>query len=289
VIGLIYTLTLNPSIDYYMSINNIALGEVNRSVGEHLAFGGKGINASRILNSLGHKSRAVAVVGDGCMSEVFLNGVKSEGLDVTAVRAEGDVRINVKLNGTGCATTELNGVGVKANRATLDGITLALTMATEGDIVVMSGSVCQGLHVSIYQTLTEKLNSRGVFTVVDADGEALANAIKAKPYLIKPNKAEFERLTGEVSDKTEDIIKASRRLNDLGVKNVLVSLGEMGAVIVGDTEHYIPAERVKVVNTVGAGDSLLAGYVCGMNSGLEPYSCLLLGLDSASMRVSSEL
>jgi 1-phosphofructokinase len=202
------------------------------------------------------------------------------------VRASKDIRINVKLNSLNNATTELNGTGVKANEATLNGISSAIAKATEGDIVVMSGSVCQGLPVSIYKVLTEELNSRGVFTVVDADGEALANAVKAKPYLIKPNKAEFERLTGETSDDIDDIIKAARRLVDVGVKNVLVSLGEKGALVVGDTEHYIPSERVEVVNTVGAGDSLLAGYVCGMDMGLEPYSCLMLGLTVASRYVS---
>jgi 1-phosphofructokinase len=288
VIGLIYTLTLNPSIDYYMSIDNIAVGEVNRSSGESLAFGGKGINVSRMLKNLGGQSRAVAVVGSGCMSEVLVNELKAEGLNIVPVYANGDTRINVKLKSSVSDITELNGIGVNATEATVREVFSTLSEAEKGDIAVLSGSICQGVPKNIYQDLVGELNSRGVLTVVDADGDALANAVKAKPYLIKPNRSELERLTGKKFETVDDVISTAQGIVQAGVKNVLVSMGADGAVLVNYEIYFMPVHRVDGGNTVGAGDSLLAGFVYGMEKGMSPYSCLSFAVACARSRVGGE-
>lgn len=281
---MIFTLTLNPSIDYYMDIDSVSEGNVNRSRAEKFVFGGKGINVSRMLSNLGVKSTAAAVAG-GFTGRALVDGVRAEGIDIIHIPAKGNTRINVKLSKT---NTELNGAGVCADNNTAGLIKEAFSGAAKGDIVVMSGSLCRGIVADFYADFISELNKRGVLCVVDADGEALERAVHAEPFLIKPNHIELGRLLGEDISDEQDAAIAVRLLINAGVKNVLVSMGGKGAVFANaDHEIYMPAPAVKAVNTVGAGDCMLAGFIYAFINDMPYRDCLKFAVSCGSAAVKT--
>ncbi len=281
---MIYTVTLNPSIDYYMDFDTIKIGSLNRSREESYVFGGKGINVSRMLKALGQESCAITAVG-GFTGQALIDGIRKEGINVKPVYVKGNTRINVKLGKT---KTELNGAGAECNENTVRRIKAMLDGADEGDIVVLSGSACRGFDTDIYADIVYELNRRDVLTVVDADGELLAEATERCPFLIKPNHIELGRL---FDTEIEDIHRAAlyaHRLADKGVKNVLVSMGDNGAVLVNSTgEYYCPSPRVEAVNTVGAGDCMLGGFLYGYSKGMNLRVCTRFAVACGSARVKT--
>lgn len=258
---MIYTFTLNPSFDYIMEIDNLKLGEINRSKSEILRVGGKGINVSRELNNLGTESTAcifvAGTVGDSIISELNREKIKN-----IFVNVKGCSRINVKL---ACKNeTAINGKGCNADLKDVDTL-CGLVDTKEDDFIVLSGSVCSGLDKNIYAYIMEKLKGR---FVVDAEKELLTNTLKYKPFLIKPNHIELGEIFECEIDSFDSAVYYGKKLCEMGAENVIVSMGKTGSVFVNSNSEYVrKANRVEVKNTVGAGDTMVAGFIHSIVNG----------------------
>lgn len=283
---MIYTVTFNPAIDYVMRLDSLIEGVTNRSVGEILCFGGKGINVSAVLAELGTESTALGFVA-GFTGEALEQAVRENGGKTDFVRLEsGCTRINVKLKGQ--QETEINAQGPAIPPEKLEELYRKLDRLTEGDTLVLAGSVPGSLPQDVYERILARLQGRGVRFVVDAAKELLLNALKYKPFLIKPNRQELEELLHRTLPTDEAVADAARALKEQGAVNVLVSLGKEGALLVDEfgALHRQPALGGKPVNTVGAGDSMVAGFIAGAERG---YSyALLLGSAAGGATACSE-
>lgn len=282
---MIYTVTLNPAIDYVMRANSINLGETNRSSGEELHLGGKGINVSLVLRELDEESTALGFVG-GFTGEYLENGLKSLGIKTDFVHISGGItRINVKLKST--RETEINAKGPSVTEDELSSLMEKLDGARSGDTVVLAGSVPSSLPSDIYENILESLDGRGVRFVVDAEGELLLRSLKYRPFLIKPNLFELSQISARELKDDADIEKAARELQKMGAVNVLVSLGEGGAILIDENGkmHRASAPKIPPVDTVGSGDSMVAGFLSGVKNGYE-YA-LKLGVAAGTATAAS--
>lgn len=278
---MIYTLTLNPAIDYVLQVENLTVGKIHKTDTAEICFGGKGINVSKVLGELQVPSVALGFVA-GFVGEAIENGVKSEWVTPKFTKLEcGMSRINVKLRSG--FETDVNCVGPEVKMADIERLYESLNALENGDILVLSGSVPKGVPTDIYGSIMARLSSKGVKLVLDAEGEHLLNALKHKPFLIKPNLEELCGLFGEVSEEN-DIVECAKKLQKMGAENVLVSLGADGALLL-DSEvqvHRVNAVSGKAVNTVGAGDSMVAGFIAGYLESEDFDYALKLGTASGS-------
>lgn len=278
---MIYTLTLNPAIDYVLQVQNLTVGKIHKTDTAEICFGGKGINVSRILGELQVPSVALGFVA-GFVGEAIENGVKSDWVTPKFTKLEsGMSRINVKLRSE--SETDINCVGPEVTKSDIERLYESLSLLQNGDILVLSGSAPKGVPTDIYGNIMAKLFSKGVMFIVDAEGEYLLNALKQKPFLIKPNLEELCGLFGEVSNE-QDIVESAKKLQQMGAKNVLVSLGAEGALLLDENgkTHRVNAVSGKVVNTVGAGDSMVAGFIAGHLESSDFDYALKLGVASGS-------
>ncbi len=263
---MIYTLTLNPAVDYRMSICNIEYGATNRATSEQLSFGGKGINVSKVLKNLGIESVALGFcagfTGDALLAHLDEYGIKHDFIKV----GRGNTRINVKLSDAENRETEINASGPEVTATEKQQLFEKLkNYVTDGDIVILSGSVPKGVGNEIYSDIMRMLSARRISFVVDATGELLKNTLEYKPFLIKPNISELCGLLGRKLSSKEEVVAAAKELKSKGAQNVLVSMGGDGALLVDERGEVlsVPAHKGKVINTVGSGDSMVAGFVAG--------------------------
>ena len=282
---MIYTLTLNPAIDYVMRADSISLGRTNRSDSEELYFGGKGINVSVILKELGEETTALGFVG-GFTGDFLEKGLADMGIKTDFVRlSKGITRINVKLKSGD--ETEINAKGPVVTEDELASLMAKLDSVESGDTVVLAGSVPSSLPSDIYEKILATLDGRDVRVAVDAEGELLLKSLKYRPFLIKPNNFELSQIEGKTLKCDADIESAARKLKDMGAVNVLVSLGKDGAMLIDEhgRMHKANAPKITPVNTVGAGDSMVAGFLSGAKEG---YGYALgLGIASGSATAAS--
>ena len=259
---MIYTLTLNPAVDYVMNIDFVRTGEVNRSAGEAVYFGGKGINVSVVLSRLGVPSVALGFAA-GFTGEALCAHLNDIGIGEDFCRVGGLTRINVKLRGE--SVTEINGKGPDVTSADLDALFIKLDRLGKDDTLVLAGSVPSSLPKDIYKQIMARLSCRGVRFAVDAEGELLTAALEYRPFVIKPNIHELRALTGESLLTEAEIVSAAKELQRNGSENVLISMGADGALLldVSGRVHRAEAFKGTAVNTVGAGDSMLAGFLAG--------------------------
>jgi 1-phosphofructokinase len=256
---MIYTLTLNPSVDYIVEADEIQLGSLNRSSNETKLPGGKGINVSRVLRSLGVESKATGFIGGftGKYVEEFLN---REGVQTRFVNVEGDTRINVKLKaGT---ETEINARGPEISTMAIESLKEQIMLLGNGDFLILAGSIPSSMPESIYEEIVQICTKTGAEVIVDAEGDLLKSILDYRPFLIKPNHHELGQLFNrEITDANEAIFYG-KKLVEAGAKNVIVSLAEKGAVYINENDAYkasVPQGEVK--SSVGAGDSMVAGFV----------------------------
>lgn len=282
---MIYTLTFNPAIDYIAQTESLNFGGCNRSHGEEIYFGGKGINVSCVLKELNADTTALGFIAGftGGALEKHLNnkGIKTD----FVMLDEGFTRINVKLKGE--EITEINGEGPKISAKKLELLFEKLREISKGDTLVLSGSIPKCIPNNIYEQIMSKLSGKGISFVVDAEGELLLNTLKYKPLLIKPNKDEISAIFGKSLESAQEIISAAQKLQNMGAQNVLVTLGSQGAILL-DAKGKIyqkSAKKIKAVNTVGAGDSMVAGFLVGLIKGSD-YA-LNLGTAAAAATASS--
>ncbi len=260
---MIYTVTFNPALDYVVRLPAFAPGEVNRTESEDIQLGGKGINVSCVLGQLGVQSVALGFVAG------FTGAALEEGLARRGVRAdfirlpEGLTRINVKIKAS--VETEINGQGPAIPAGALEELFRKLERLAAGDVLVLAGSIPASLPSDIYQRILERLAPKGVLCAVDATGELLVKVLPYKPFLIKPNNHELGEIFGRTLSTDGEIAECARLLQQKGARNVLVSMAGDGALLLdeGGNVHRLEAFKGKVKNSVGAGDSMVAGFLAG--------------------------
>lgn len=285
---MIYTVTFNPAIDYIVYMKELEKGSINRSERETAFFGGKGINVSFILKELGHESTALGFVA-GFTGKALEQGIENKGLHADFVRLEnGITRINVKIRSG--EETDINAQGPDIRQGDIDRLFEKLDRLKEGDVLILAGSIPKTLPSDIYERIMERLYGRGVHFVVDATKELLVNSLKYKPFLIKPNNDELSEIFG-VEIKTPELsAEYGKKLVKKGASNVLVSMGGNGAVLCDENgkTHYMPAVGGEAVDTVGAGDSMVAGFIAGYTEKKDYEYALKLGTAAGAATAFSE-
>lgn len=285
---MIYTVTFNPAVDYVMRLKELKTGLVNRSESEEIYFGGKGINVSIVLNQLGIKTKALGFSA-GFTGTAIEQGVRAQGIETDFVRLEsGCSRINVKIKAE--KETELNGQGPEISNSAIDQLFEKLDKIENGDTLVLAGSIPNTLPEDIYEKILERLSGKGIRFVVDATKDLLVNVLKYKPFLIKPNNHELSEIFNAEIKTNDDIVKYAKLLQEKGAVNVLVSMAGDGSVLVDENGevHIMGVPKGKVVNSVGAGDSMVAGFIAGYTEKNDYQYALELGTASGSATAFSE-
>jgi 1-phosphofructokinase len=285
---MIYTITFNPAIDYIVSVADYRGGAVNRSSSEKLLAGGKGINVSTVLMNLGHENTALGFLagftGDEIKRILDKMGVKTDFIELK----DGYTRINVKLK---CAEeTEINGQGPAITNDALNELMNKLDALQDGDFLVLAGSIPSTLPDTVYCDIMARLSDKKLNIVVDATGELLVNVLKYHPFLIKPNNHELGEIFGKVLKSDEEIIECAKALQEKGARNILVSMAGDGGIFIGENGEIIKSlpPKGKVVNSTGAGDSMVAGFIAGYLETGDYKTAFLMGLSAGSASAFSE-
>ncbi|MCI5949600.1 MAG: 1-phosphofructokinase [Coriobacteriaceae bacterium] len=261
---MICTVTFNPSLDYIVRVDDMRLGVINRTTYEQVLPGGKGINVSIVLGNLGHASRALGFLAGFTGAEIARRvseaGVSADFIEV----AEGMSRINAKIKSN--EETELNGQGPLITEENIEQLYAKLDVLGEGDTLVISGSVPNTLPGDMYERIMARLEGRGVRIVVDAERDLLTRVLPYKPFLVKPNNIELGDIYGVTLETRDEVVPYAKRMQEAGAQNVLVSMaGEGGVLVSADGQVFqSPAAKGTVVNSVGAGDSSVAGFLAGL-------------------------
>lgn len=272
---MIYTVTFNPAVDCVMHTEKFTPGAVNRSEKEEIYFGGKGINVSIVLRELGVSSKALGFTA-GFTGEAIEKGISAMGIDADFVRLRnGFSRINLKIRSG--EETELNGKGPEISADELDMLFEKLNSIKDGDTIILAGSIPGSLPADIYEKILERLSDRKVRAVVDAANDLLKNVLKYRPFLVKPNNHELGEMFGTVLRTKEEIAEYAAKLKQMGAQNVLVSMAGDGALLLDENgkTHICGVCRGTVKNSVGAGDSMVAGFVAGCENGDYEYALRL--------------
>ena len=270
-----YTVTFNPAIDYIVHTAEMKLGATNRSDREEMYFGGKGINVSIVLRELGIDSKALGFTA-GFTGEAIEKGLADVGIDTDFVRLErGNSRINVKIKSA--EETELNGQGPDIDDKAISALFEKLDKLSDGDTLILAGSIPSSLPSDIYQRILERLSGKRIKAVVDATKDLLLNVLKYKPFLVKPNNHELGEMFGVTLKTDEEIEKYARKLQDMGAVNVLISMAGDGAMLIDEygKMHRCGVCKGTVKNSVGAGDSMVAGFIAGSLQGDYEYALKL--------------
>lgn len=272
---MVYTVTFNPAIDYVVHTGEMKLGATNRSEREEMYFGGKGINVSIVLRELGIQSKALGFTA-GFTGEAIEKGLADMGIDTDFVRLNsGNSRINVKIKSA--EETELNGQGPDIDDKAIAELFEKLDRLSDGDTLILAGSIPSSLPSDIYQRILERLSGKKIKAVVDATKDLLLNVLKYKPFLIKPNNHELSEMFGVTLNSDEEIEKYARKLQEMGAVNVLISMAGDGAMLIDEfgKTHRCGVCKGTVKNSVGAGDSMVAGFTAGVINGDYEYALKL--------------
>ncbi len=286
---MIYTVTLNPALDYIMHVEHFEKNRINKTSSELLLPGGKGINVSIVLHNLGMSSTALGFIAGFTGQEIRRKlqelGVTDDFIELP----DGHSRINMKI----CSheETELNGMGPIIDEASLLKLYTQLDRLVTGDVLVLAGSIPASLPDNIYQDIMKRVEAKGVMTIVDARKDLLENVLELRPFLIKPNNFELAELFGleELWDKQE-VLRYAKELQERGARNVLVSMAGAGAVLAAEdgSTYESPAPDGTVINSVGAGDSMVAGFLYGLLTTESFEQAFYTGLACGSASAFSE-
>ena len=285
---MIYTVTFNPALDYIVRLPEFKTGEINRTAYEQILPGGKGINVSIVLKNLGFDSTALGFIAGFTGKEIerYLHtfGCQSDFIELS----EGMSRINVKIKAG--VETELNGQGPQITAAALATLFAKLDQLTEEDVLVLAGSIPNTLPDDIYQKIMAHLEDRNCRIVVDATCNLLLNVLKYRPFLIKPNNHELGEMFGLTLHTQEEIILHAKKLQEKGARNVLISMAGDGAILVTEDGKVFscPAPKGTLVNSVGAGDSMVAGFLTGYLESQDFQTAFLMGVSAGSASAFSE-
>lgn len=285
---MVYTVTCNPALDYIVTVRDLKLGQVNRTEEEYLLPGGKGINVSIVLHNLGMESTTLGFVAGftgqeirRCIAE---KGIKDNFIEVS----QGISRINVKLRSN--EESEINGRGPAITPENLEEFYTQLDKLENGDVLVLAGSIPDVLPETLYRDIMERLADRGVMIAVDATRDLLCNVLELHPFLIKPNHIELGEIFGVQLHDKQEVITYAKKLKERGARNVLISMAGEGAVLVAEdgTTYESEAPKGKVVNSVGAGDSMVAGFMYGYLTSGSYEKAFYMGLSAGSASAFSD-
>ena len=285
---MIYTVTFNPSLDYIVSVEDFKLGITNRTSSELMLPGGKGINVSTVLGNLGIENTALGFAagftGEEIIRQVEHMGIRSDFIMVP----DGISRINLKLKSID--GTEINGCGPEISEAAVAELMEKLEVLGEEDVLVLAGSIPSSMPDDIYRRILKRLQGRGVTAVVDATKDLLLNVLEYRPFLVKPNNHELgEIFQVELWDR-KSVVSYARKLQEMGAQNVLVSMAGEGAVLAAQdgTVYETPAPEGTLVNGVGAGDSMVAGFLAGWMEKQDFRHAFYMGVSAGSASAFSE-
>ena len=285
---MIYTVTFNPSLDYVIRMDSLRLGEVNRATGETIYPGGKGINVSIVLKNLGFDNVALGFIA-GFTGDEVERQVKSFGCKTDFIRIEkGITRINVKIQSS--EESEINGQGPAISQENLDVLLQKLDLLKDGDVLVLAGSIPNTLPSDTYEKIMARLVSKQIRIVVDTTRDLMLEVLKYRPFLIKPNNHELGEMFGVTLHSDAEIIAYAGKLQKMGARNVLVSMAGRGAIFLADdgtVSQSLPPEG-KRVNSVGAGDSMVAGFLAGYLETGDYAHALKMGLCTGSASAFSQ-
>lgn len=286
---MIYTVTFNPAIDYAIGVENLEPGMTNRSTFEQLLPGGKGLNVSTILNHLGMENTALGFIAGFTGTEIKRSfeamGGKSDFIELK----EGISRINVKIKSR--EETEINAAGPVIDQEAVKQLMDKLNRLKDGDILILAGSIPSSMSDSLYSDIMKMLSNRDIIIAVDATKELLLNVMPYKPFLVKPNNHELGEIFGVTLTKREEVVPYGKKLQEKGARNVLVSMAGEGAVLIAENGEVIMSKAPKgeVKNSVGAGDSMVAGFIAGWCEKKDYAHAFKMGLSSGSASAFSEL
>lgn len=285
---MIYTVTFNPAIDYVVRMDDLVIGEVNRTRQEEIYYGGKGINVSVILSNLGVRNKALGFIA-GFTGHEIEKGLADQNVASDFIKLKnGNSRINIKIK-TG-QETEINGQGPDITDEDLHQLFRQLDILTEGDCLVLAGSIPNTLPEDVYERILERLQNKGIKFVVDATGQLLMNVIKYRPFLIKPNVHELGAIFNRQYSQDSEIVEDARQLQEKGAMNVLISMAGDGAILVAEDGQVIKmgVPQGSVINSVGAGDSMVAGFIAGYMEKKDYNYALKLGTAAGSATAFSK-
>lgn len=285
---MIYTVTFNPSLDYIASCKDFKLGETNRTCKEFIFPGGKGINVSIVLRNLGLETSALGFLA-GFTGEEIKRLITKDGIQDEMIWVKnGYSRINVKLRSN--TESELNGMGPNIDEEAIKMLYVKLDKLTSDDILVLAGSIPSCLPSTMYRDIMNYLKDKNIKIVVDATKDLLTNVLEYKPFLIKPNNHELGEIFGVKLEKREDVVPYAKKLQEKGARNVLISMAGEGAVLVSENGDVISSAvpKGKLVNSVGAGDSMVAGFIYGYTKFNDYKEAFKYGVSTGSASAFSE-
>lgn len=285
---MICTVTFNPSLDYIVTVEDFRLGRTNRTNSEQLLPGGKGINVSLVLKNLGLDSTALGFTA-GFTGDELIRKVKEAGVNADFIPvAKGLTRVNLKLRSID--GTEINGCGPEIDQAALGQLCERLERLGEGDILILAGSIPYSMPDDIYERILERLRGRGVLAIVDATKDLLVNVLPYQPFLVKPNNHELGEIFGVELTTRPEVVPYARKLQKKGARNVLVSMAGEGAVLLAESGrvYEAPAPAGRLVNGVGAGDSMVAGFLAGWLETQDYLHAFRMGIAAGSASAFSE-
>ena len=285
---MIYTVTFNPALDYVVFLDKMMPGEVNRTKKEQIFYGGKGINVSIVLHNLGIESRALGFVA-GFTGREIEHGVKTMGVDTDFIHLNSGLsRINVKIKAL--EESEINGQGPAILPEEIDMLLQKLDQLEDGDILVLAGAIPASLPEDMYERIMKRLQKKKIEIVVDATKDLLRNVLKYHPFLIKPNNHELGEMFGVTLTTDEEIITYAKKLQELGARNVLISMAKDGAILITEQEDVkrIGVPKGTVKNSVGAGDSMVAGFVASYSRDHDYQKAMVYGTATGSATACSE-
>lgn len=287
---MIYTITFNPALDYTVQVEKFEIGKINRTKSENILAGGKGLNVSIILKRLGIENTALSFIagftGKELERKIRQYNIKTEFIETN----RGYTRINVKISSLEKnsliqeSETALNGNGPEITENDIEKLLQKIQNINSNDIVILSGNIPKCINENIYEIICKELDGKNVKFVVDASQKLLMNCLKYKPFFIKPNKEELEETFNTKIETKEEIIIYAKKLQEKGAQNVLISLGGDGAILLTEKNevYYSNTPKGQVINTVGAGDSMVAGFVAGYLKKKDYKEALKLGIASGS-------
>ena len=286
---MVYTVTFNPSFDYIVSVEDFRLGMTNRTSSELILPGGKGLNVSMVLGNLGIENTALGFVA-GFTGEEIVRRIEEMGVKSDLIPVENGIsRINLKLKSID--GTEINGCGPEISEKNVERLMTKLDVLKNEDVLVLAGSIPSSMPDDIYKKIMERLNGRGVMIVVDATKDLLVNVLEYHPFLVKPNNHELGEIFHTELKTRKEVIPYAKKMQEMGAANVLVSMAGEGAVLAAadGTVQDIPAPKGKLINGVGAGDSMVAGFLAGWMEKRDYKHAFYMGVSAGSASAFSEI
>lgn len=291
---MIYTVTFNPAIDYIAEVNNLKMNEINRAISEKILAGGKGINVSIVLKNLGIESIALGFIagftGNEIKTRVEEFGIRTDFVYIPDKFSRINVKLQSNINGKKVEETAINGEGPKITEKEINEFIKKIDDIGKDDFIVLAGSVSRSIKDDIYEKICIKVKEKGAKIIADATGKLLVNVLKHNPFLIKPNKKELEEIFEQKINTNEEIVLYARKLQKMGAENVLISMDKDGAILITKDKKmlYSKAPKGNVINSVGSGDSMVAGFITGFITYANYEKALKMGIAAGSASAFSK-